>query len=433
MLVFIKKKKYEILFVIIISAICSLASYYFGALSYHYKIFPFNSKTKQIEQKTNYIETAKNDLIIQEFNLPVYLKYGAIDKIDKYIIYVDNNAKIYLFDLEKKLFKKISSSALNNNKNLFIQKYEEELGTVRLRNLFGVRDIFVGKFKGDTKLILSSLDYNKVDDCYSLSLFKINLESINADLSKEKWSKIFTSEPCINVDITPNELFAAGSSGGRIFQLDEENLLLTIGDFYSDGVNGPNLSQSIDNDYGKIFKVNIFTNEKKIFSLGHRNPQGLFITSEKKIFSTEHGPEGGDELNLIYEGNNYGWPFQSFGTDYNSKIWPLNKINRKKLFNYPLFSWGPALGISNLIIYSSDYFFEWKKNIIISSLLGQKLIRLEYDYEKNKIIYIENIDVKNRIRDIIELDDGRIALLTDELDANAFENVPKLLIIEKNL
>ena len=110
------------------------------------------------------------------------------------------------------------------------------------------------------------MEYNNINDCYSLSLFKLNLNSINGDLSNEKWSKVFTSEPCIRVDITPDELFAAGSSGGRIVQLDEENVLLTVGDFYSDGVNGPNLSQNLDNDYGKTFKVNIFTNEKNVFS-----------------------------------------------------------------------------------------------------------------------------------------------------------------------
>ena len=125
MFTLIKKNKYKIVIVLILLAIASLSAYYFGAISYHYKIFPFNSKTKKMEQETNYIETAKNDLVIQEFSIPVYLKYGAIDQIDKNIIYVDNNAEIYLFGLENKFFKKVKSPSLNNNKNLFIQKYEE--------------------------------------------------------------------------------------------------------------------------------------------------------------------------------------------------------------------------------------------------------------------------------------------------------------------
>ena len=101
-------------------------------------------------------------------------------------------------------------------------------------------------------------------------------------------------------------------------------------------------------------------------------------------------------------------------------------------FIKPVFSWGPKLGISNLIVYDSDYFFEWQKNIIISSLLGKKLIRIKYDYQSNKVLYLENIYLGQRIRDIIEINDGRIALLSDVLDANSFESVPKLIIIEKN-
>ena len=76
-------------------------------------------------------------------------------------------------------------------------------------------------------------------------------------------------------------------------------------------------------------------------------------------------------------------------------------------------------------------FFEWQKNIIISSLLGKKLIRIKYDYQSNKVLYLENIYLGQRIRDIIEINDGRIALLSDVLDANSFESVPKLIIIEK--
>lgn len=431
MLRIIKINKLKIFFLLIVLFAISLLSYYFGAISYHYKVFPFNSKIKNVQEKKNYIETAKNNLVTKEYNLPVYLKYGAIEYFNENIIFIDANGKIYKFDLSKKNFKKINSPEINNNKNSFIKKYEDELGTVRLNNLFGVRDIYIGKFNNEKKILLSSLDYNKVDDCYSLSLFGLKI-SDDLDFSNQEWNKIFVSKPCIKVDITPNELFAASSSGGRIEKIDNENILLTIGDFYADGVNGPNLSQNLFNDYGKILKINIFSNEKKFYSIGHRNPQGLFVTKNKKVFSTEHGPEGGDELNYILEDKNYGWPLQTHGTDYNSKVWPLVDKSIDSKFIKPVFSWGPKLGISNLIVYDSDYFFEWQKNIIISSLLGKKLIRIKYDYQSNKVLYLENIYLGQRIRDIIEINDGRIALLSDVLDANSFESVPKLIIIEKN-
>ena len=140
MLRIIKNNKLKIFFTNCI--ICTfLLSYYFGAISYHCKVFPFNSKIKNVQEKKNYIETAKNNLVTKEYNLPVYLKYGAIEYFNENIIFIDANGKIYKFDLSKK-FKKINSPEINNNKNSFIKKYEDELGTVRLNNLFGVRDIY---------------------------------------------------------------------------------------------------------------------------------------------------------------------------------------------------------------------------------------------------------------------------------------------------
>ena len=82
--------------------------------------------------------------------------------------------------------------------------------------------------------------------------------------------------------------------------------MLTIGDFYSDDVHGPALSQDLSQDYGKIIKIKLSSKKGYVFSYGHRNPQGLFIDKRKNIFSSEHGPAGGDEINLIFENNNYG-------------------------------------------------------------------------------------------------------------------------------
>jgi hypothetical protein len=434
MIQLIKKYKKTSILLVVILTITSLTSYYFGALSYHYKFFPFNSKIKKVEEQISFIETAKNNLKLLEYNLPTYKKYGAIDNFKDKIIFVDNDGFLYLFDTKNKSFVKIKSPILINNKKKFIKKYENELGTVRLENLFGTRDILIEIINGQNQIFLSSLDYNVQNDCYVISVYNSQIKDKDNEILINDWKKIFSSNPCLKTDLTPNDLFASSSSGGRIAKLDESNILITLGDFYADGVNGPILSQKLDNDYGKIVQLNINTKQKKFFSVGHRNPQGLFVNKNKEIFSTEHGPEGGDELNLILENKNYGWPYETFGTDYNSKIWPLTKKNRI-IDNYekPLFSWGPGLGISNLIVYGSNYFFEWEDNILVTSLIGNKIIRLVYDKENNKIGYIEYIKLNHRIRDIIELKNGRIAILTDILDANAYGSIPKLLILEKNL
>ena len=114
--------------------------------------------------------------------------------------------------------------------------------------------------------------------------------------------------------------------------------------------------------------------------------------------------------------------------DENKKEWPLDiTANTHNSFAKPLFSWGNTIGISNLIVYENDYFSKWNKNLIISTLASNQLIRMNFDYKKKSIIYKENIKIGKRIRDIIEMEDGRIVLLTDrgkKLDEN-----PEILIL----
>ena len=145
---------------------------------------------------------------------------------------------------------------------------------------------------------MSSLNYIESKDCYNVSVYQS--EIISEKIFKiSDWKIIYSSKQCLSIDLTKKPRFAAASSGGRIVKLDNENILLSLGDFYADGVNGPMLSQDLDNDYGKVIKININTKVYEIYSYGHRNPQGLYIDKNKNIFSTEHGPRGGDEVNLI--------------------------------------------------------------------------------------------------------------------------------------
>ena len=114
--------------------------------------------------------------------------------------------------------------------------------------------------------------------------------------------------------------------------------------------------------------------------------------------------------------------------DENKKEWPLDiTANTHNSFVKPLFSWGNTIGISNLIAYENDYFSKWNKNLIISTLASKQLIRMNFDYEKQSIIYKENIKIGQRIRDIIVTDDGKIVLLTDR--GKRFDENPEIVII----
>ena len=415
------------------------------------KIFKkFNSKNindeliSEDQIKSTEIDTAYNDIRLDYFTVPVYSSYGGIAQINNKIIYLSGDGELFLLqknDNKQFNFKKISAPIIDNKKNIFVNNNEKKVGNYAER-FFGIKDILVDNFNNfENKLLFaSSLIYNELNDCYTVGIYMTEIDN-NDIFGVSEWKNIFSTKKCLTINLTSNPKFAAASAGGRIIKLDEKHILLSIGDFYADGVNGPALSQDLSNMYGKMIKINFKNSNYETFSFGHRNPQGLFIDKDNNIFSTEHGPTYGDELNYISQNNNYGWPLATYGTGYksadayakkkvseNKKAWPLDITeNTHNFFTKPLFSWGNTIGISNLIVYENDHFSKWNKNLIISTLASNQLIRMNFDYKKKSIIYKENIKIGKRIRDIIALDDGRIVLLTDrgkKLDEN-----PEILIL----
>ena len=399
------------------------------------------------EIKNIQIGTAYNNIELEYFSVPTYSSYGGIAPIGNNILYLSGDSDLFLLKKHnnkeiKFEFEEVFSSRIDNKKKIFIKNNEKKVGNYAER-FFGVKDILVDNFRDfkNKLLFASSLQYNESNDCYTVGVYYS--EIINTDVFEiSKWKNIFSTKKCLTVDLTTNPSFAAASAGGRLIKIDEDHILLSIGDFYADGVNGPAMSQDLSNMYGKMIKINIKNLSYEIFSYGHRNPQGLFIDKNSNIFSTEHGPTYGDELNLIFENNNYGWPIATYGTNYqssdaytkdandNKKEWPLDITkNTHNSFSKPLFSWGNTIGISNLIVYENKYFSKWNESLIVSTLASNQLIRMVFDNKNNSIIYKENIKLGKRIRDIIEMHDGRIALLTDR--GKKLNENPEIIIISK--
>ena len=436
--IFLKKKNKIIFLSTIIGLILIVVSFYFGAYTYHHKIFPFGG-SKIIIEKVSYLKTAYNDIERKNYNTPSYSKYGAIDFLNDKLIYIQGDGQIFLFQENKNNFefKKIESEKLPINRDEFIKKYEKVHGKTRLRNGFGIKDMMINKFDlfENTSIILSSLDYNIKNDCYKISLFLNEFIDVNK-IRLNKWKKIFSSKNCLNLNMNPKKRFYLSASGGRIVKYDENNILLSIGSFDGDGHYSSLIhSQNLNNDYGKIIKVNLKDFSSEIFSYGHRNPQGLFLVDKDNIFSTEHGPKGGDELNLILKGRNYGWPIATFGTDYFKKFSDVDTTNNSHTgYEKPIFSWGNSWAVSELIVYESNYFDKWKDNIITSSLAAQTLTRMVFNKEKKSIIYFENIPIGKRIRDIIEAPSGEIVLLTDQHGGvDGYNDIPEIIFLRKKL
>lgn len=238
---------------------------------------------------------------------------------------------------------------------------------------------------------------------------------VRATLSK-MWLRdvevIFTAEPAKS---TPNHF------GGRMAFLEDGTLLVTTGD----GFNYREQAQRLDNHLGKIVRINTdgsapdsnpFYGQPdalpEIWSYGHRNSQAIVADHANGIvYQHEHGARGGDELNIIEPGRNYGWPAITLGIDYTyARITPYTELPGME---QPVLSWTPSIAPAGMTIYDGDMFPEWRGNLFVAALAERSVRRLEMSGGKvvNQEILFINLD--SRFRDVRTGPDGALYLLTD--------------------
>jgi glucose/arabinose dehydrogenase len=148
------------------------------------------------------------------------------------------------------------------------------------------------------------------------------------------------------------------------------------------------------------------TGVSSVYSYGHRNPQGLIIHPEtNEIWETEHGPRGGDEVNIITRGANYGWPAYSIGVNYDGAV--ISAGHSAPGIQAPLYTWTPSIGICGMAFITSARFKSWKGNLLVSGLASQKLYRCVV---KNNQIVEEDVLLSNsgRVRNVVQSPDGSI-------------------------
>lgn len=209
--------------------------------------------------------------------------------------------------------------------------------------------------------------------------------------------------------------YLAKGTGGAIAAKNGV-LYVAIGDFSLDRINGlPNdlAPQNASLPFGKIVSIVLSGNyPSSVFSTGHRNPQGLVFLSDGKLLESEHGPRGGDELNIIEEGGNYGWPYRSLGTKYGTRrlysddIPPL--LNNRIKFVEPIYAFLPSIaatGLAQLQGFSS----KWDGDIILGSLVSQTIFRIRMT-DRNSVMFVEPLLVSRRIRKLTQYQDSIFAL-----------------------
>jgi cytochrome c2 len=285
---------------------------------------------------------------------------------------------------------------------------------------FRVADV-IAQVDGDRLRIFASHHYWKQhEQCFvvRVSQLETRLSELEQLRGPGAWQTIFESQPCLPLygegAMRGKNPFRGEEIGGRMMLLDANTLLLSQGDHGFSGIEGgPAYAQDPQATYGKTIRIDLRTHATSLHTLGHRNPQGLYAAPDGRIWETEHSAQGGDELNLLQLGANYGWPLVTYGTDYGALIWPLSQQQgRHAGFQQPVYSWLPGIGISDLIQIQGERFPVWRGDLLIGTLGARALFRVVLDGDR--AVVTEPIPVQKRVRDLQELHDGRVLLWTDE-------------------
>ncbi|MFZ5601323.1 MAG: PQQ-dependent sugar dehydrogenase [Pseudomonadota bacterium] len=231
---------------------------------------------------------------------------------------------------------------------------------------------------------------------------------------------IFRQQPKFN---------SAQHFGGRLVFTPDGHLFITLGERGRRSLD----SQTLNTHHGKVVRIhpdgsipldNPFIQDPAalgaIWSYGHRNVQGAALHPQTgQLWTHEHGPQGGDEINIIRPGKNYGWPVITYGEQYGGGR--IGDTARSGL-EQPLHYWVPSIAPSGMAFYTADLFPAWRNNLLVGSLKFGQLVRLELNGDK--VIHEERIKIGSRVRDVRQGPDGAIYLLTDEDDRQLLRLTP---------
>ena len=330
----------------------------------------------------------KKEFILKEFFLPfkqLDIKAGwnklsntfrahYLEIVEDKVIVLSGEGKTIYFDKKNVEQNKLKQKEIKNN--------IMELAKENNFDFFGVRDILYDEKKIYISMIL------KNSNGFTMNVYEadynLNYLEFSVFFEKKEFSKKYSIQ-----------------TGGRLEKFKDNKILLSLGaaESLKDRV------QNLDFLEGKIISIDKSTKEFEILSLGHRNPQGLFFVEDDKIIiNSEHGPKGGDEVNLNFinrnkEAINFGWPIASYGIEYDGTD-PYKKSHKKFGFIEPFKNFSESIGISEILFMKENSFLDGNY-LIISSLRASSIYFVKVDEPFSKILSEDRIFFSNqRIRDI---------------------------------
>jgi len=370
------------------------------------KLIQFNNNANSIKNYELNEKNSLNDLIFSKLE-----KISLKSELNEFILLkLKNNQLTYgindfypgsgYIDIYKNKIWLLSARGilgygnLGENEITFLQiknNLDDFLGIDQISedNWFSFKDL-----KIFNKKIFISFTDEISENCWNTSIIfgELNYELIDFEY-------FFKPKECVHSKNNLDQEFNAHQSGGRIINVGNEKILFSIGDYRS-----RHLAQNKDSVNGKIITINVNNKTFELLSMGHRNPQGLYFDKEEQIIlETEHGPSGGDEINIINFANNlsipnYGWPIASYGEHYGNK-----EANKNKYKKYPLYKSHKEHGFIEPIMYDHLGISEItriKDRTYVVSSLGSKILIFFKLKKNNSIEILDKVKVYERIRDI---------------------------------
>ena len=326
-----------------------------------------------------------------------YYKPFYIEEYKDFIYIIERNGNILKF----------SSNDLDQNYNL--NEIEVQSDIKKFKNIFILDTLII-----NDEIFISFR--TEIEKCKKFVIAKSKVKNLF------KFDIIYNSNKCgNNVQAGTMQPYNFDGNTGILFTLSNPIALLK---------NETYIAQDDNSIFGKIHFLNLDNFEIQIFAKGFRNNQGLYV-DEQCILSTDHGPEGGDEINNILYNKNYGWPLASYGEPYEKneikdyEFPAFLKSHENNNFEEPVFSFLPSIAISRIIKIPDEFSNIWKDNFLVATLSAKSLYRIKLDKACKRIIYFEKIYIGSRIRDLnISLDGKKIYLALENSGSIGFLQSP---------